>query len=723
MAKEKSLEAVHKEALERFNSVWNAEKDQRRLAIEDMRFAHAEDGQWDEQAIEKRKDRPRYTINRIAGAIDQVVGDQRQNRTQIKVRSVSGGTDDVAKVEAGLIRNIESVSDADSIYDAAFDEVVTGGYGGWRVLTKFTESNPFEQEVVIAPIKSAASSLFLDNSAQKYDKSDAMWGFYVESMTLEKFKNQYPDATIVDFSSELYHSSSCKEWFRDNQVMVAEYWTVDMVPTEIALLSDGRIIDMEEEKAVLDELADNGVEIIKQRKTTKRKVRSYQINGAEVLKGPMDWAGKYIPLVPVFGRTFNIEGKDFVRGLVRNAKDPQRIFNYATSTAIETTALTPKDPYWITAEQAKGHEARLKTFNTRNSPFMLYNTDPKSPGPPQRTGAPQVQTALIQQVTQAADDIHATTGLFAPAMGNAPQLLSEKSVLAQSEKGDRGVYVFESNKNKSIAFTGEILIDLLPRIYDTQRVVTVLNFDGTTENVTINEQALNEFNQPILDEETGEQVIVNDLGRGVYESYVEAGPAYKTMREESAQQLIELATGSPVFEQMATDLIAKNLGILESEELTKRVRKFMIMNGTAEPTEDEIKELGLDQPQQPDPTQVAVVENLQMQSANLAADIKKKEAEADAKSIDSQVKVANLTAQDEEREQRFELELQRMQQNFTLALKEQQRKSEESIIAMQKQQAETLEILRQATGADAIINQHTIEAYDQTAENLNQDLQ
>lgn len=629
---EEELQAIHKEALERFEDVFNREKSQRELAIEDMRFTHAEDGQWEEKAIEKRKDRPRYTVNRVAGAIDQVSGDQRQNRTQIKVRATTGGTDDVAKVETGLIRNIEHQSDAITIYDEAFDETATCGYGGWRVLTQFSNDDAFEQDIVLAPIKSAASSLYLDPAAQKYDKRDGMYGFYIEDINEKKFKKDFPDAVVTDFNTTLLHTGSCSTWFRDNMVRVAEYWRVEMVDTEIALLSDGRVIDIKEEKQVMDELVARGLEILQTRKTQKRKIESFIMNGAEILKGPMPWAGKYIPLVPVFGRTTNIQGQEYVRGITRFAKDAQRIYNYAKSNEIETTALTPKDPVWITPTQAKGHEAKLRSFNTTNSPFMLYNADPESPGIPQRGGAPAVQQALIMQSQAAGEDIHATTGLFAPSMGNAPQLLSEKSVRSQAEKGERGVFVFTDNLHKSIKYTGDILVDLMPRIYDTQRVVRVLNFDGTAEDVEINAAAINDFNEPITDEQTGDQVIVNDLSRGKYETVVESGPAFSTLRQESAQQLIDLATGSPVFEQIATDLIAKNLSILESDELTKRVRKTMINQGIIEPTEEEIEELGLNQgPPEPSPEQVALLQNLEMQTANIMADIENTNADTDNK--------------------------------------------------------------------------------------------
>jgi len=629
-SKQDKLDKVHKEALARFDLIVNAERDNRKLAVEDAKFAHLPDGQWDEDAIAKRADRPRYTINRVAGAIDQLVGDQRQNRTSIKVRPVSGGANaDQAKIFSGLIRNIEAQSKAENAYDSSFDEAITGGYGCFRVLTEFTDDDIFEQDIKIKPLDSASTSLWFDPSARDYDKRDATYAFVTRFMTDEAFKLAYPGHAATSFDVEQFNNNLCKSWFANDRVRIAEYWVKVPVTKEIGLMSNGDVIDLTEEAAVLDELAEQGVTVTKTRKVKSHKVVMYIMSGSELLSGAQDWAGKFIPLIPVFGKVTRIEGQEYVRGLVRPAKDPQRIYNYSKSAAIEATALSPKDPIWITAKQAKGYEGRLKNFNIRNDPFMLYNSDDAAPGAPQRTGAPALQSALIQQEQQAAMDIYATTGMSPPSLGATAELKSGKAIQSEQRMGDRGSFIYTDNLHKSIEYAAEILIDLIPRIYDTERIIRVLNIDGTSEEVTINAAALNEFNQRVVDQETGKEVIVNDLTVGKYDAVVEAGASFNTQRQESAQQLIELATGSAVFEELSIDLIAKNLNLVEGEELTKRLRKRMIQQGIAEPTDEEIEELGLNEPQQPDPNQLALLENVQMQTQDMISKIEERDAKTD----------------------------------------------------------------------------------------------
>lgn len=633
--KEQSNDEIHSEAMKRFEIV--EDRAQRQLSVEEMRFAHVEGAQWDENARGKRADRPRFTINRIEPAIDQIVGNQRQNRTSIKIRPVSGGADEkTATIFNGLVRNIESVSKAANAYDSAFDEAIAGGFGGWRILTEFNDDDVFEQDILIKPIKSAASSLYFGPS-DEYDKRDAQYAFLITNFPPEEFKDKWPAATASGFTdNQISNSPNCTQWFREESIRVAEYWKKVPVTKRLGKLSDGRVIDLDEEEKVLDELRDKSITIIKERTVKSHKIVMYKVSGLEILEGPNEWAGKFIPLVPVFGKVHHIEDETFVKGIVRDAKDPQRIYNYETSQSIETSSLTPKDPYWMTKTMAAGLEDQLATFNKKNQPFMFYNADENHPGPPTRTGAPSVQQASLAMIQQASMDIEATTGIHAPALGRAPQLLSEKSVQSQSEKGDRGSFIYEDNLEKSKQYTGEICVDLIPRIYDTARTVRVLNIDGTSEQIEINKH----LNQTIEDNQTGEKVIVNDLTQGKYDVVTDTAPSFATKRQESAAQLIELSASNPLVAELGLDIIARNLDINDADELHDRIRSRMIKTGTVEPTEDEIEELGLNEPQQPDPSQVALLENIQMSTQQMMADIENTEADTVSKQVKAQQEAA-----------------------------------------------------------------------------------
>lgn len=618
----------HVEGLDRFQLARLADWEQRKLAVEDLLFIHAEDGQWAEDVVTKRKDRPRYTIDRISGAIDQIQGDQRQTRTGIKVEPQTDGDEKVAQLLTGLIRSIENVSNANSAYDNAFDEQIISGYGGWRVLHDYENDDSFDQTILIKPINSAASSLYFDPYAEEYDKRDAKWAFLVSAVSREEFSKLWPDATETDFDVDRFKNDNVQHWFGDEGVRIAEYWYRVPFIKKLGLLSDGRTIDLEEEGAVLDELAAKGISVVRERDVGTYKLEMVIMNGAEVLTKPQEWVGKYIPLVPVYGRTAKVDRKHYIRGIVRKAKDSQRIYNYATSAAIEATALTPKDPIWITPHQAKGHETSLRNFPTQNSPFMRYNPDPLAPGTPQRGGAPQLQVALLQQVEQAKMDIQATTGIEPASLGQVPVMKSGKAIEAEQSMGDRGSYLYQSNMEKSKQYMGDIIIDLAPRIFDTDRVIKIMGSDEITEDIRINEE--------VVDEQTGEVHLVNDLSLGSYSTKVISGPAFSTRRKETVNQLLTLADGSPIVQELALDLIIDNMDLNKGDEIKERVRRYMIKQGTVEPTEEEAEEMGLDQEPPEDPMQKALIENLGMQSEKLIAEIRNKDADTESKIISAQ---------------------------------------------------------------------------------------
>jgi hypothetical protein len=602
------LADLHKEALENWDITTLDDKDQRRLANDEAVFLAKEDGMWTEDARDKRRNRPMFTVDRISPVKDQLTGNQRQTRTGIKVFPKKDGKEETAKVMTGLIRSIEQNSDASEAYDNAFSEGTEGGFGGWRLLYDWCDDG-FDREITIEPIYSAATSLWFDPSDLKYTKKKAMWAFLVGYMTPKEYKKAYPNHPTSDWPQESYKS----DWITTERVRISEYWFKVPYKRNIAQMSDGTVIDLDEEAKVIDELAAEGITVEREREVDAHHVYMAIMNGVEILEEPQLWAGSYIPLIPYYGKRRIIDGKKFTWGLVRKAKDAQRISNYAISTQIETTALTPKDPILHTSAMIENYQTDWKLFNTRNTPFLGFDVDPKSTangGGPYRLGAPQVQTALIQQTQQAIEDVRAATGMDAAMGQNVPELRSGKALIAQEQQGDRGHFIYGDNLEKSKKYCGEQLVDLISRVMDTEEVVQILGPNDKMEEA--------EINKTVREEETGEEVIVNDLTMGKYGVSVQSGPAAATRRQETVQQLTEFTANDPDMK--------------DGDELTKRFRKRQIDQGVVEPTDEEVKEYGLDQ-QKPDPMQEALIRNVEQQS--VSEEMKQAEIEAKIKNLEA----------------------------------------------------------------------------------------
>lgn len=632
----------HKEILELFEYAHRDEYDQRELAGKDCVFIEEKDGMWSKEAREQRSSRPRLSVDLISPGLDQVVGDLRDLNYEAKVLPLANATEDLAKIFSGLLRSISNDCDFADIKDAAVGEQVKSGFGGWRVLTRECETDPWKQEIYNKWIPSAHSSLFFDPAAEDYDRSDSDWGFVITTTTEKAFKGEWPKQDAPGFFARMFNSlnATVRLWYPKDRVQIGEFWYKDKKKKTIARLNDGRIIDVKAEQAVLDELLAKGIYVVDEKQVDSHDIKTVKLTGLDFLNDWQDWAGSYIPLVPVYGETAIIDGKKFYRGKVRKAKDANRMVNYSYSTISEVVALTPKDPYWYTPEQMAGHERQWSEFNVTNNPFMPYNADPSAPGPPSRTGAPSVPQALLSILSNSIEFVRSTMGINEASLGSFDKRISEQAILSQQRAGDRGVFVYPSNLIKSLRHDARIKIDLIQKIFDTERIEKILNEDGTTEDITLNLIKYNKINESVIDEQTGEQIIVNDVSKGTYGVEIVSGPASTTRRMETVKQLMALMSGNSKAADLlsiaALDILIDNMDINMGAEVKKRVRKSMIEQGVVEPTKEEAKELGLDQPKPPDPMQEALVENVRIQTEKLIEEIKNTQADTQEKLYKSQ---------------------------------------------------------------------------------------
>jgi Phage P22-like portal protein len=573
-----------------------ANEENRRLHTEDLCFAFDAEqfGQWDPMVISQRQGRPSYTFNRVLSAINMVLGDQRQTRPAIKVRpSSENASQATAEKIGGLWRSIEQDSRAEAIYDECYKHSVAGGFGELRILPEWKSPESFDQ---CLRIKNIPNPLTVIRDPESTDPcgADAKW-----AMVGDKISNEAYDAEFPEFAgkrSTFMMSRDSLGWYNVDQTRVVEYFERVPFDKEIALLSDGRVVDWtDKEKAVEKHLSKTGrdgsyAKVVRTRKVRTHKIRYTKCDGANILEGPTLYDWKRIPVVRMPGRYINIEGKMKLQSLIRHSKDSQRAYNFQSSDAIERSALVPKARYFVTPKMILGFEDLWNSSNTSPRIYMPFNVDKDAPnnGAPFREQPIDVPAGAIAMAQKAAQDIQATTGFFDPALGNADDMnrVSGKALVTHTRRSDLGSHEFIDNYGKALQLLAEIGIDMMRSVYDTERTERVLHADGTDEQVTFNG-------------EDGE----HDLTSGSYGCTVTIGPAYQTERQETLATLIDAAQTIPAIAQVAPDLIAKAIDSPDSEELNKRLRMALIRQGVIQPTDKEKEEMG--PPPQPNPVQQA----------------------------------------------------------------------------------------------------------------------
>lgn len=554
--------------------------------LDDLRFAAGSPDnqwQWPADVLATRGSvqgqtinaRPCLTINKLPQHVKQVTNDQRQNRPSGKVIPVDDNADvEVAEILDGIVRHIEYISDADVAYDTACENQVTYGEGYIRILTEYCDENSFDQDIRIGRVRNSFS-VYMDPTIQDPCGADAQWCFITHEMLTEEFERQFPDAQpISSLQSQGVGDQSMSQWVNDNTVRIAEYFYIEHKPATLNLYPGNQTAFEGSPEA--KQIEAMGFSPLRQRQVDRRQVKWCKINGYEVLE-ERDWAGKYIPVVRVVGNEYEVDGRLFVSGLVRNAKDAQRMYNYWVSQEAEMLALAPKAPFIGYGGQFEGYETQWKTANTNNWPYLEVNPDVTdgqgSVLPlPSRAAPPLAQTGLIQAKMGASDDIKATTGQYDSSLGQTSNERSGKAILARERQTDTGTYHYVDNLARAVRYTTRQIVDLIPKIYDTERIARIVGEDGATDHAKINPMQAEPVKK-IVDQSGIVIEKIYNPSVGKYDVCVTTGPSYMTKRQEALEGMSQLLQGNPELWAVAGDLFVKNMDWPGAQEMAKRFAK------------------------------------------------------------------------------------------------------------------------------------------------------
>ena len=519
--------------------------------------------------------RPCLTINKLPQHVRQVTNEQRQNRPSGKVIPADDQADPrVAEIFDGLVRHIEYMSDADVAYDTACDNQVTYGEGYIRLLTEYCDENTFEQDIRIARVRNSFS-VYMDPMIQDPCGADAKWCFITEDLLKEDYERMFPKAMpVTSIMSQGVGDPSLTQWISSNTVRIAEYFYVDVQRKTLNMYPGGQTAfdGTPEDEFLRAQFGDP----MRSREADRRQVKWIKTNGYEILE-EQDWAGKWIPVVRVVGNEFEVEGRVYISGLVRNAKDAQRMYNYWVSQEAEMLALAPKAPFIGYGGQFEGYEHQWKTANTTNWPYLEVNPDATDGAGsmlplPQRAQPPMAQQGLIAAKMGAAEDLKTVTGQYDASLGATSNERSGRAILAREKQANTGTFHYVDNLARAVRYITRQIVDLVPKIYDTERVARIIGLDGQTQMARFNPMQP----EPVREIRDEGGIVIERIynpGVGKYDVVVTTGPSYLTKRQEAMDAMSQILQGNPNLWAVAGDLFVKNMDWPGSEELAERIKK------------------------------------------------------------------------------------------------------------------------------------------------------
>jgi hypothetical protein len=529
-------------ARKRFAAAAEDEKHLREKFVSDLKFASPDgDDQWDPQVKMQREaaGRPAMSFPRCHTFVQQVSNEARQNKPQIKFSPRLDGDKDTADIYEGLARYIQYTSDAQIAYETAIEYSAGGSFGYYRFLTDYVDDESDDLDLKVVPVLDPLT-IFGVLVPACFNRR-VPYAFVIEDVPKEEYKAQYSDSEMASLSWSEAEKQG-EGWVGSETVRIAEYWDTKEAPAT----------NLTRKK--------------------RYKVKFCKTNGLEILAdSETDWPGSSIPIIPVLGKQMIMEGKPRLFSVVRPQKSAQQLINYTKSRIAETLSTSPISPFMVAEGQIEGYEKEWSTLNTSLRPYLTYKMVDVAgrpiPAPQRQTFEPPIQ-ALSSFVMQEVDDMKATTGIFDASLGNSANEVSGQAILRRKQQTDLTTMHFMDNLTRSFKKGGEIIAELIPLIYDTEREIEILGEDEASKVVKINKAHK---------DENGKEHHY-DMTKGKYVPIVTAGQAFDSKRMESFDTMQQLVQSAPTMLPMFGDILFKNSDMAGADLLSERFKKMLPPN-------------------------------------------------------------------------------------------------------------------------------------------------
>ena len=578
---------VVKDAQKRFERTASWESSFRGHFIDDLKFAEADayNGyQWPNE-IRRNRDvdqRPCLTINKVRQHNLQIINDAKQNKAAISIRPTGNqATYEAADALSGLIRHIEYQSNAPAAYDMASSFQVRGGFGVVRVATDFVGED-FDMEIFIRPIPDPLTVMF-DPDSRQPDKSDARFAFVFDDIDRGDFGRIYPK--YADYVPPLgFGGSTSGDWLGKDKVRICEYFFVEAKEdTKVRYLDEDGKLQTKMLSAIAEE---KSKEVLDDPRTRARTVVWTEVHWVLIVGDKIAEhkivPGIYIPLVPMIGEETIIQGIMDRKGHTRSLIDPQRMYNYWASAAVEYGALQTKTPWVAPVKAIEGLETYWNNANKQNISVLPYNHVDDGEGgdptalipPPSRTPPPEQSNLYIQGIQQTREEMMMVSGQYQAQMGQPSNERSGKAIQERQRQGDNATYHFIDGQASCIRQVGRVILGWIPHVYNSKRIVNILAEDGQSYEVTIDPAAEKAFEEKAAQAGFAAQKILNpNIGR--YSVEADVGPGYATKRQEAANGMQQILTNAPELTSIFGDILLRNMDFPGADEAARRMERMV----------------------------------------------------------------------------------------------------------------------------------------------------
>lgn len=682
----------HNEVMKARTEAQEIELDRRAKMNDCIHFVTDPDGQWEKSIADRFTEygRPRYTFDMTETIVSKFYGEMTQNDFNIRVSPMGGGASkESAKLFAGLIKNTEALSRATNVYSMSARMQMIAGADFMEVEQDWASPDSFDQDLFIRHIPDGINRVWFLGNYKERTCEDAPGVIVEELISYSEYEDLFGEDRAAQCQS--LGDTECREpyYYRRNGVRVARVIYKKKSRETIYQTKDGTILNEEDfNKSGLP------TEEAKSKVRESHKICVRWFDQKDWLKDSEETVFKYLPIVPVLPNFLIVDNKPLSKGIVEKLMDWQRIRNYTGSAYLEETALAPKDIIVMTREQAAGNEKNIGKLNVAGRPILTY-THVDGHSPPYKPGAYVANQGLAAMFTMSEQGIQSSAGMFAAGLGDNPGLQSGVAIEKLDNNSNLGSVEYFKAQEVALGHIGKILTTAYPQVYDAEREARIINDDGSFDLVKLNEVGLN-----------GE--LINDISKGIYDTYCDIGKAFRNRQEQAAEQFVKLGTIDPNIVLENEDILLNAIDSPGMDLAAERARARLMKSGAIPESQwtDEEREqaemaaqLAAQNPPPPDPLLLAAQAEMK-KAENQAAEVELKAIKA---------------AQDQ---QKLDFDQQKQQLELIANGQKGAIDNQKAIMDTLAQMANILKTIGESAEKDVTLSQGAQQAYDNQAQNI-----
>lgn len=548
---------------------------------DDMNFLLRDQWSAVERSEFNRLFKPAMTFNKLYDTTKKVCGEQRKNKPDLMVRSLTGkATQEQINLRADLVRTISYRSQNDLVYQTAFRSSLMMGYGAYEICLDYESPTSFNQVINFELIPDATRTSF-DPSAMKPHKGDGNFCARQYLYTKDEFFATFPHVlNPVSYSDP--RSLLDYQWETRDTIVVCKYTRKEWFPVKVFLLSDGRSVteeqweDMQADIKMQMEIAESSQvvgniirkaipKVVGERMSKDYKIRQYLLTQNQIIKFT-DWPSKYLPIIFVDGDSNYINGQQYTRSFIHEAKDAQKFVNYVGSEIAAEIKNRRREQWLGTPDNIQGYEQMWRNPELQAG-MLTAKPDPKTGAMPQKMPPWELSQTLLQQFQRGSQDMREILG-FSENEALQGRDMSGKARRERKLEGSMSAYVWFDNLNQAIEQGGRVVLDLLPVIAgEHERPMIVSKADGRTESIVLN--------KIVGETEDGEPIRDNVLDAGDYDVEIDTGPSFAVQKDMALEFFQETLQANPQVFPLIADLWAKNLDVQYMPQIAERFKTLV----------------------------------------------------------------------------------------------------------------------------------------------------